>query len=119
MAEVTDQIPGQLAFDAIGAEVARQEGIDRADTAPRVQMWKVAADFWLAARPAGYELTADDLVEAIGLPDPPARGQNRNNVVGAVIAAWSATRRIEWTGRWGSSTRVIGHRNPQRVWRRL
>ena len=108
-------IPGQLTFDAFRAEDARQVGMGIADAAPRVRLWKEAADAWFLRQPVGTEFTADDLVRVIGLPD---QGVNRNNVVGAWMAGLAATERIAFTGRFRASERVVRHRNQQRVWRK-
>ena len=105
----------QLSLSTVDAEAARAFGEGLAFGADRVQVWKTDAAFWLRGRLPGDEFTADDLVTAIGLPD---RGPGRNNVVGAWFSAQSKAGRIEWTGRFAKSARVIGHRNLQRVWRR-
>jgi hypothetical protein len=59
----------------------RDAGMAQASSADRVQAWKAAAGAWLGGRSRDSEFTADDLVAAIGLPDPSDRG--KNNVVGA------------------------------------
>lgn len=109
----------QLALDpqqqsVAGAEAARDQGMGQALRAERVLAWKAAAAAWLGEQPRGRVFTADDLVAAIGLPDS---GVARNNVVGAWVAAQARRGRIVWTGEWRKSRRVIGHRNPQRVWK--
>lgn len=101
-------------FDAVEADTAAQHGMDKAERAERVQAWKEAADLWLESCLAGEELTADDLVRYVGLPDA---GPARNNVVGAWFSAKAKAGRIEWTGTFRKSERVAGHGNLQRVWR--
>ena len=112
---------GQLSFDDLrfNAEEAllrAEVGMDQADGAARVQLWKQAASGWLSAVERGREFKADDLVAVIGLPD---HGVARNNVVGAWFGAQSKVGLIAWTGRFEHSERVVGHGNLQRVWRRL
>lgn len=105
----------QLTFDAEAAEAAAEVGMDAAATAERVQAWKRAADLWLGLGPAvGDEITADDLIAAVGLPDV---GANRNNVVGAWFSAKAKGGALEFAGRYAKSERVVRHGNTQRVWR--
>ena len=92
---------------------AAREGMDAAERAERVQEWKAKAEAWLAAKYAGDIFSADDLVEAIGLPD---EGVARNNVVGAWMAAKSRHGTITFRS-FTRSRRVIGHGNLQRVWK--
>lgn len=105
-----------LLYDATEAALRAVDGMDLAEHAQRVQLWKDAALSWLRGIEHGREFTADDLVAEVGLPD---RGVARNNVVGAFFGAQSKLRLIVWTGRFAKSERVIGHGNLQRVWRRL
>ncbi len=106
----------QLAFSVADAQAARESGIADAYSADRVQDWKRQADAWLHLCRPGEEFSADDLVAGVGLPD---EGPNRNNVVGAWVNAQKTAGRIVWTGRFGYSARVVRHRNPQRVWRKI
>lgn len=102
-------------FDAVLARAEAEEGMALADAAARVQAWKSAANFWLRSVDAGSELSADDLVAAIGLPD---EGTNRNNVVGALFSSWSKAGLIDYVGQ-RRSERVERHGNRQSVWRKL
>jgi hypothetical protein len=100
--------------DPVAAEAAAAEGMGKALRADRVQEWKAAAVAWLAAKLAGFEFAADDLVAAIGLPD---EGPAKNNVVGGWMNSQAQAGRIEFTGRYAKSSRVARHANTQRVWR--
>jgi hypothetical protein len=104
----------QLAFDAPAAIAAGERGMQEALRAERVANWRLDADSWLEQQWSGKEFTADDLTAVIGLPD---EGVYRNNSVGAWFGAKSKAHVISWTGRFRRSARVIGHGNPQRVWR--
>jgi hypothetical protein len=106
----SDGYDGQLSL------LEAERGMERARSADRVQLWKVAADGWLAALPGGAEFTADTLARAIGLPDELGSRERPNNVVGAYFSAKSKAGAIEWSGRWRRSARIVGHGNPQRVW---
>lgn len=111
---MSEEATEQLAFDALGARLAGEAGMEKAISADRVQAWRQYADAWLAVQPIGRTFTSDDLVRDIGLPD---EGVNRNNAVGAWFSGKSKARRIEWTGRFSGSSRVIRHGNSQRIWR--
>jgi hypothetical protein len=100
-----------------GAEAAKQEGMDAALNAERVSIWRAAADAWLEHREEGDLFTADDLVEAIGLPEFIGERERVNNVVGAWVNAQSRAKRIVWTKDTRTSQRVVGHGNQQKVWR--
>ena len=104
-----------LERDPEKAEEEAEAGMRKALAAERVEAWKADALYWLCGRPIGLEFTADDLVDAVGLPDV---GTNRNNVIGAFMRAQSATGRIEFTGELRKSERVVRHGNLNRVWRR-
>lgn len=106
----------QLSFDPIAADLAAVDGMDRATHAERVQLWKAAARAWFMQLPHGAEVTADDLIREVGLPDI---GPAKNNVVGAIFSAASKRRYIVFTGRMQKSERVIRHGNLQRVWRKV
>jgi hypothetical protein len=93
----------------------RDAGMAQASSADRVQAWKAAAGAWLGGRSRDSEFTADDLVAAIGLPDPSDRG--KNNVVGAWINAMARAGKIVSTEKRRKSARPQGHANPQLVWR--
>jgi len=104
-------------FDGDLARAAAEQGMERAERAARVQRWKTAAVAYVRDMHTGTELTADDVIAALGLPDPSA-GPATNNVVGAVFSSLSKAEVIVFTGRFKASERVIGHGNLQRVWRR-
>lgn len=103
-----------LAVDADRAEHAAVAGEVAALSADRVAPWRERAVAWLDSLPAGREITADDLVDAVGLP---AEGVHRNNAVGGLFGTRSRAGRLEWTGDFRRSEREIGHGNLQRVWR--
>jgi hypothetical protein len=104
---------GQTEFSYEAAEHDMQEGMDRASAAKRVQDWKLEADHWLAHQPTGAMVTADDLIEAVGVPD---MGANRVNVVGAWFSSKAKLRFIRFTGRMQKSERRTRHTGLQRVW---
>src|SRR5215469_6110713 len=93
-------------FDRPEAERLRDEGMTLAEEASRVQQWKLNAEAWRYEKPIGFLFTSDDLTFSIGLPD---KGQNRNNVVGATIMAWSKAKQIIPTGRYLKSSRITRH----------
>jgi len=100
-----------------GAAVsAAEEGMDRALHAARVQTWKLTAEGWLERMPVGRMFTNDNLYVEIGNP---SSEQNRNNVVGAWIAAKAREGRIEHTGRSVKSSRKSRHANRVGVWRKV
>lgn len=107
---------GQL-FDSAAARAAGEAGMAQAERAARVQRWKAAAEAWVRDLPVGAEVVADDVVAALGLPDPSA-GPASNNVIGAIFSSLSRAEVLTFTGRFKTSERVIGHGNLQRVWRR-
>jgi hypothetical protein len=108
--------PEQL-FDSEAARDAAVEGMARAERAARVQRWKAAAVAWVRDLSTGTEFTADDMVAALGLPDPSA-APAANNVIGAVFSSLSRANLVTFTGAFKTSERVIGHGNLQRIWRR-
>ena len=101
-------------FDRLEAEQLRQQGMDVALNADRVQIWKAKAEQWLSGKPAGWIFTSDDLTYAIGVPD---NGQNRNNVVGAKISSWAKKVKIKSTGRIVIGKRKSCHGAILREWR--
>jgi hypothetical protein len=103
-------------FDAQEAATLRDQGMDIALDADRVQLWKAKAKRWLDKHRKGYRFTADELVDGIGLPD---EGVNRNNVVGAVMRSWSCRGWIIKTGYYKPSTRKRRHASVQCVWEKL
>lgn len=106
----------ELDFDSVAADLAGRAGMEKASQAERVQLWKQAAAAWFSSLIPGVEITADDLVREIGLPDS---GPARNNVVGAIFSAASKADTIMFTGRFKKSERVIGHGNLQRIWMKV
>jgi hypothetical protein len=103
-----------LQEDAPAAREAATDGMEKALRAERVALWKLEADHWLSEQASGYEITADDIVRAVGLPDA---GPARNNVVGAWFGAKSKAGVIVFAGKLRKSQRVIGHGNLLRVWK--
>jgi len=116
-AAVSEHNPAATLFDSEGAREAAVAGMAKAERAARVQRWKAGAVAWVRDLSIGHEFVADDVVAALGLPDPSA-GPATNNVVGAVFSSLSKARLITFTGKFKASERVIGHGNLQRVWRR-
>lgn len=109
----------EVTFDAALANRLGREGMDRAERAQRVQAWKDDANrflLYLHTKARGITFSADDLIEAVGLPDI---GPNRNNVIGAWFNAMAKAGRIENTGKRRKSTRPEGHGRRIDVWRVL
>lgn len=103
-------------FDAEAARAAAEAGMDMAASANRVQNWKIAADNWLSSQAKGSTFIADDLVAAIGLPDP-THGVARNNVVGAWISGKVKRGILEFNNKYRKSARPVRHANLFREWR--
>lgn len=72
------------------------------------QWWHAAAQ-WIETQPLGRQFTADDLVEAIGLP------HGSGNQVGAQIRTWAVQDRTEPIG-YVEATRQSSHGRVLRVW---
>jgi len=96
------------------AERAGEAGMEQALHAERVAEWRRRADRWLDELPQGKLFTSDDLVEAIGKPDPDGP---RNNAIGGWIKNQVKLGRTESSGRFARSTRVEGHSNRIEIWR--
>lgn len=102
-------------FDIAEGERLKQAGMADAIQAARVARWKEAARAaidTLAAVP-GHTFTADDVIAAVGLPD---HGPNRNNAVGAIMAAAGKRGVIAKTGHYAKSRRPAGHARMVAVW---
>jgi hypothetical protein len=106
----------ERALNRGAAVAAAEEGMERALHAARVQTWKLTAEGWLERMPPGRLFTNDNLYVEIGNP---SSEQNRNNVVGAWIAAKAREGRIEHTGRSVKSSRKSRHANRVGVWRKV
>lgn len=76
------------------------------------QPWSHWAATWIASLPLGKTFTADDMTDAIGLPD-------RHAAVGSAIAAASRRRLIARTGEVVPSRVVTSNASIVQVWRRL
>lgn len=75
--------------------------------------WHNAALHYIASLSRGARLTADNLIEALGLPN--ASATNRNNSVGAVFSAAAKSGLIQRDG-WRNSTRPESHARVIAVW---
>jgi len=75
------------------------------------QVWSANADNWFARLPRGYEYTADDLVEAIGLPTE----TGKNGAVGAKIKWWKSKRQAVGLG-YTTTSRTSSHARPIMLW---
>lgn len=106
----------QLRFDSLAGEAAAATGMQRAESAERAKDWRRDASAWLDGITVGTEITADDLVRAVGLPD---EGKDKNNSVGAWFNSQAVLGYIRFAGRYTHSDRVIRHGNLIRVWRRV
>lgn len=112
------RVPAFVAvFDPAEAERLAAEGMARAWRAERVAEWKWAAGEWLARLRPGTEISADDLTAAVGLPDVPEEGADRNNVIGAFFRAQARRGRLVSTGTYRKSKRAERHGAMARVWR--
>lgn len=73
--------------------------------------WIEAADTWFDSLPSGYQYTADDLVEAIGLPSK----DGKNGAIGAKMKSWNregVARGLSYT----STARTTSHARPVMLW---
>lgn len=61
------------------------------------------------------EFTADDIVQAVGLPTGRSEA-NANNAVGTLFSHLARGKHIEWTGRLAQCTRTENHASDLRVW---
>lgn len=75
----------------------------------RDEGWWAEAAQWLNTQPLYLTFTADDLVNAIGLP------HGTGNQVGACIRAWAASDRISPSG-YKAASRKSSHGRVLRVW---
>lgn len=103
----------QVEFNYASSEQEMDRGIRRAINAQRVQEWKRQATAWLRRHAIGDQVTADDLIRDIGIPDI---GANRVNVVGAWFSAQSKSGFVRWSGAVKRSKRTTRHTGIQRVW---
>lgn len=94
-------------------EALKEQGQARA--AMSAAEWHDAALDWIRALPAGRRLSADDLVQAVGLPRESE--PNRNNAVGAVFTGARRMALITRDG-WIQSRRPEGHGRVIALWRR-
>ena len=78
--------------------------------------WSIQAQDWIWDRPRGTRFTADDLINAIGLPNPSE--PNSNNAVGAALSAARKGDLITPNG-YTPSTRAASHARIIRVWERV
>lgn len=76
------QLPGQLTL----GDALREAG--QATALAAVTPWPELALAWVRQLPTGHTFTSEDLTAAVGLPRGDV-GTNRNNAVGAVMAAVS------------------------------
>jgi hypothetical protein len=95
-----------------------QQGMANALQAERVALWREVADEWLIHLAPGTVFDADDLVNAVGLPDSEDGGINRNNALGGWFGAKSKQGMIFFTGQHVQSKRPERHGNWQKQWRR-
>lgn len=71
--------------------------------------WWAEAHAWLELQPLGLTFTADDLVDAIGLP------HGSTNQVGAIIRAWAVQDQINPVG-YAEARRQSSHGRVLRIW---
>jgi hypothetical protein len=105
----------RIARRAAQAEAERLKTLGQGLAIEGAERWHDAALRWISKHPAGEVLSADDLVDAIGLPN--VSDTNRNNAVGACITAAAKSGLIERVG-WKKSERKLGHGRVIAVWRR-
>lgn len=104
----------RLLFDAEEGQRLQEAGMEAALSSWAAMDWSDMAERWLLARSQSF--TADDLVDAIGLPRG-LPGANQNNAVGALIQAWSRRGAIHATGT-RTAKRPESHGRLLRVWSR-
>ena len=98
------------------AEGRRRKESGQAQAATAAAWWTDAAMRWFTRLEAGAWVTADDLIEAIGLPNESVA--NRNNSVGAVFSGAAKAGLIEPTNQVVKSSRRESHARRIVVWRR-
>ena len=75
--------------------------------------WRMMTTAWLKTIDIGGLLTADLLIEDVGLPP------GHPNQVGALFRAWSAAGRIASQGNYVTSSRESNNGRSIRVWKRV
>lgn len=117
----TIRMAKQEARDAVAAiglregEILKEEG-QAAATAAALP-WHEQGLSWIASRPSLSMLTADDVIEAIGLPTGYIH-TNWNNSVGALFTAARRLKLIRNTGNYVKSTCKSNHAAVIAVWHR-
>lgn len=101
----------------VGGRDAATRAMRNAAASAHGSEWADRARTWIARRFAGETFTADDVVDAVGLPSG-GLAQNGNGAVGAVFAQARRAGLIEPIG-WMESTRPTSHARPLRVWQRV
>lgn len=102
----------QLTFDEALSELAAERGMSVALS--RLLDWPQRAEAYLEQLGPGSTFTADDLVEALGLPTG-EDGTPNNNGVGATLSALAKRRLIRRVG-YTNSRRVSNHSRVLRLW---
>jgi hypothetical protein len=97
-------------------ERLKEQGMERANGAVRVQDWKEKANQVFEFLSIGTEFTSDTAVRHIG---PPDSGANKCNVVGAWISGLSKSGRVRFTGQFRKSKRAARHAGLQRIWKKI
>jgi hypothetical protein len=97
--------PGCQFCQWLDGQGAKAKGVQAVNYDPR---WLIEATDWRRTR-VGLEVTADDLVEAIGLPD------GHPNQIGALFARWAQSGFIRLSGV-RRSHRDSNHARQIRVW---
>ena len=90
----------------------RQDRQDQQSLAEIDPQWRVLATLWLKTIDIGGLLTADLLIEDVGLPP------GHPNSVGALFRAWAAAGRIKSQGNYVTSSRESNNGRSIRVWKR-
>ena len=75
--------------------------------------WQERADVWFESLLPGDTFTSEDLTSAVGFPDKV--NPNSNNAVGAIVRAWSHSKRIDRRG-YMRTIRSISHARMIVLW---
>lgn len=98
-------------------EQRKEEGMAKALSKRGIEDWQEAAKTWLWRLPAGRRFTAEDLVDAVGLPIG-EESAGRNNAVGALMNGIAKRGVIRNTSDYTKAKRPASHGRVIAVWER-
>jgi hypothetical protein len=98
-------------------EQRKEEGMEKALSNTSTSEWQEAAKLWLWRLPAGRTFTAEDLVDAVGLPVG-EESAGKNNAVGALMNGIAKRGVIRNTSDYTKAKRPASHGRVIAVWER-